>query len=215
MGARFGSRAIVLVITAALATACAPGVEEDESVGAAQTVDPTYASAASGTPHIAKDTRRTARQSASTRVVQFVDGQRPDAVVEAALAVRRWTEIRDEEGKAVFSAAKVVADEGTADGRTIRAKVTLDDVALDVEGGAQVDGDGFRVSFTNTSAYEHWLLGTVLAPNGLTIEAKIVPFRGGTIVDGTMLVKLEKREGEAEALTAAIVSFVQWLADKR
>jgi hypothetical protein len=69
------------------------------------------------------------------------------------------------------------------------------------------------VTLTNTNAFKHWLAGTVMDANKLTIAVRLVPYEGGVIVDATMRVKLRKMEDKAAELTGSLASIFEWLAD--
>lgn len=201
---------VALLFTPACATTDGDGAGTQ---GAAQTDDdPLYDAVVSGGPSVQTDGAHTASQSASTRVVSYFDGFPPADVNDTALDVRRWSEIRDDKGDAVFTKATVVTDDSSGGIRTLVAKVELDGhVTIDIAGTARQDGDGYRVVFTNTSGYTHWLLGEILQPRKLVLDVKILPYAGGTIFDATMRVKLVKRENDAPKLTGAIASFAAWL----
>jgi hypothetical protein len=86
-------------------------------------------------------------------------------------------------------------------------------VAVDVTCTSKVQPDGSElVRIVNTSAYSHWLVGTVLQPNNMVIEAKLLSYDdAGVIFDATMRVKLEAMEDRAHELTETLGDVFSWL----
>ncbi len=204
-----------LVFSPVLSGCAAADQEEDVGAqGAAVGSNPEYDAVVRGGTKVETDETKTARQSASTHLVGYLPRARREAVLDRLLAVQRWTEIKDTEGAKAFSKAQLLSDDEAGGVRTITAKVTVDGGAkLDIRGTAKESGEKIVVSITNTNAYKHWLIGTVLEANKLAMDITLVPYEGGVIVDATMRAKLSKMEDRAPELTGAIASIFDWLAE--
>jgi hypothetical protein len=221
---RISARALSfgLVLAMSLATqACMAPADDDDPAAAsasAQTENPFFDAVIADGTKIETDATRTARQSASTRLVGYVPGGDATALLTKLLSVARWTEIKDREGEKPFTRAEVASDtvDEETETRTVISKLTMSGrVTLDVTATAAPADEGFTVTFTNTSTYKHWLAGTILDPGKLVIDVKLVPYKRGVIIDATMRAKMRKMEDKAPELTAAIASIFEWLAAGR
>lgn len=204
-----------LALSPVLSGCAAPDEGEDVGAqGAAVGSNPEYDAVVRDGTKVTTDKTRNARQSASTHLVGYVPRARAEAVLDRLLAVQRWTEIRDTEGTKAFSKAQLLSDDEAGGVRTITAKVTVDGGAkLDIRGTAKESGEKLVVSITNTNAYKHWLMGTILEANKMSMDIALVPYEGGVIVDATMRAKLAKMEDRAPELTGSIASIFDWLAE--
>lgn len=195
---------------------CAATADDSEDVGAqgaAVGANPEYDAVVSGGTKVETDKTHNAQRSASTHLVGYLPRARAEAVLDRLLAVQRWTEIRDTEGQKAFSKAQLLSDDEAGAVRTVTAKITVDGGAkLDIRGTAKQSGEKIVVTITNTNAYKHWLMGTILEANKLVMEISLVPYEGGVIVDATMRAKLAKMEDRAPELTGSITSIFDWLA---
>lgn len=199
---------------APLATGCAAPAD-DEDVGAATGAasgDPVYDAVVRGGTKVETDAARSAEQSASTHLVGFMPRARTTAALDRLLTVGAWKEIKDADGERPFTKASVLSDT-TANGiRSIKVKLELDGgVTLDVEGTAKETADGIAVHLENTSAYKHWLAGTILEARKLSIDVELVSYESGVIVDAKMKAKLKKMEDKAAKLTGSIALIFDWL----
>lgn len=205
---------LCLAFSLAVAGCAAPTDDEDESSSeAAVGENPVYAAVARSGTKIETDRTRNADQSAKTHLVGFIRGGDSARVLDRLLSVARWTEISDGEGYRPFTRAEMLSDR-TQDGvRTVAVKVTLDGgVALEIRGTSKSGADKIEIRMTNSTAYRHWLIGTVLDENKLQLSFDLVPFRGGVIVDATLKAKLKKKEDRAAELTGAVGPIFSWLA---
>lgn len=197
-----------------LAMGCAAPTEEDAaaSSAAAQTKNPVYDAVVREGTKVTTDATRTAERSAETHLVGFVRQGDEDKLLAQLLSVGRWTEIRDAEGEQPFQRAELLSDSGDGATRTVTGKISMErNVTLEVRAVASQEGAARVVRVTNTTAFKHWLAGTVLEANKLVIDVKLVPYEGGVIVDATMRAKLKKMEDKAPELTSAIQSIFDWL----
>lgn len=151
--------------------------------------------------------------SAETTLLGYVPDAKVADVQEKLLGVRKWPDIKGDDGSRVFTASRVVSDDKGETKRTIKANVTLDgDISLDTKLVADArEGGGRKVSVANTSTYRHWLAGDVLLPGKLTIDLALIPYQGGVIVDAKARVKLEASEDSAPAITGYVVPIFNWL----
>jgi hypothetical protein len=91
--------------------------------------------------------------------------------------------------------------------------LTVERLAIDVNAVGRPDGDGFRASINNTNSVGSLLLGgTIIDTGKLVIDAKVVPYKDGVIVDATMRVKARKFEDQVAPLTGSIENIYTWLA---
>lgn len=200
-----------------LATGCAGATEDDPegtpgSGESAQTAVPAYdAVIRNGTKVDTNDTP-SARDSASTRLLGWIPRVAPGAGAKQLLTVARWADIRDPDGGQPFTQARVVSDTGTGASRKVIVKLTLDGgVDLDVKATTSEQNGAITIKLVNTSAYSHWFVGTILEPEKLVMEVKLVPYKDGVIVDATTRVKLARMEERAPKLTASITAIFAWL----
>lgn len=200
---------------APLMTGCAaePGDEDDAaSVEGANTSNPTYDAVVRGATKVETSSARTADQSASTTLLGFMPGASPEAALDRLFEVGAWKEIRDADGEQPFTKATVKSDTTVNGVRTIAVKLELDGgVTLDVAGTAKETTKGIVVHLENTSAYKHWLAGTILEAKKLSIDVELVKYQGGVIVDAKMKAKLKKMEDKAPKLTGSIALIFDWL----
>lgn len=202
----------VLALSLGLAaTACSVTSSDDASASAQDLT--AYDSVVTHGTKVETDDTRNDHQSAKTRVIGFMKSRAVDASSKQMSAIAHWTDIKADDGTRAFSAARVVSDHTTGSTRTITAKVTLaDGVAIDVSCTVRPLDDGTTsVKIVNTTGYEHWLAGTVLKPNGIVIDAKLVSYQDGVIFDATMRVKLETMEERAAGLAATLPEVFTWL----
>lgn len=198
----------------ALSACTAPVDEEDgAAISAAVTNNPEYDEVVRDGTKVATNTTRNAEQSASTRLIGFVPGTERDRVLDRLLSVDRWTEIRDPDGDRPFTSSELVSDTTENGTRTVVVMLTLEgNVKLEIRGTAK-EGDGrVEIRMTNSTAYKHWLIGTVLEKNKLHISFDLVPYEDGVIVDATMRAKLKKKEEKAAKLTGSLSSIFDWIA---
>lgn len=201
-----------------LGSGCAaPTVEEStgDATGAVSAIAEYDAIIKSGTK-VETNSTPTAAQSASTTLLGWIPKVEPDAGVKQILTVARWSEIRDADGAQPFTSAKVTSDSGSGNTRKLAVKLTLDGgVELDVKVVATEDDKGIiTVRVVNTSLYKVFLVGTVLEPEKLVMELKLIPYKDGIIVDATSRVKLSALESKAPPLTASIKAIFDWLKGK-
>lgn len=205
---------LLFAIVAGSATACGAPRDNAVSSDAAFTANPEYdAVIARGAPRVVNDDTQSAQQSASTRVVGFVADSDPDDVVAKLLDVSRWTEIEDGEGEPAFERAVVLSESTDGSLRATNAELTMTGgVKLEIRAVVQETADGHRVRIANTTAYKHWFAGTILEPQKLSIDVKLVRYREGTIVDATARAKLRRLESQAGELTGSLEHIFRWLA---
>jgi hypothetical protein len=151
--------------------------------------------------------------SAETTLLGYVPDAKVEDVQDKLLGVRRWPDIKADDGGRVFTASRVVSDDHGETKRTIKANVTLDgNISLDtkVVSEGRADAAGRKVSISNTSTYTYFF-ADVLLPGKLTIDLQLVPYQGGVIVDGRARVKLNASEDSAPAITGYVVPIFNWL----
>lgn len=204
---------LLAAASVATSTGCVGATDEEntESADSAQTVAAYDAVIRSGTK-VETSEVPTARDSSSTHLVGYIPRVAPAAGLKQLMSVARWSDIRDAEGGQPFTHAQIVSDTGTGATRKVLVKLTLDGgVDLDVKAVASEQGTTMTVRFVNTTSYSHWLVGEILAPEKLSMELKLVPYKDGLIVDATTRVKLSQMEDRAPKLTASIAAIFEWL----
>ena len=208
----------LLLVSLLLGAGCASSTDEEitgDATGAVS-ADPAYDAIIKNGTKVETISTPTAQQSASTQLVGWIPKVHPDAGAKQLLTVARWSEIRDADGAQPFTSAKVVSDSGSGNTRKLSVKLTLDGgVELDVKVVATEGDDGtITVHVVNTSAYKVFVVGTVLEPEKLVMDLKLIPYKEGTIVEATTKVKLAAMEGRAPPLTASIKAIFDWLKGK-
>ena len=195
---------------------CAAGSEgEDEpvdSAGSAASEVAAYEKVIRNGTSVQNSTAPTATESASTKLVGWIPAKAPEKVLERLLTVGSWKEITDDDGERPFTQASILRQTGTGVTRTVDAKLSLS-AGVDIQAKAtaeQVDTN-ITVKMVNTSEYRHWLVGTVLKAEKLSIDLKLVPYKNGTIVEATMKLKLEAVEDRAPGVAQTVVPIFDWL----
>jgi hypothetical protein len=206
----------LLLVPLVGATGCAGDTSsEDGAVDdapAAATSVPAYDAVIRNGTKVDTEEEPTTRASASTHLLGYIPRVAPAGGVKQLLTVGRWADIRDADGTQPFTSAQIVSDSGSGATRKLTVKLTLDGgVDLDVKAVATEQDTGIVVRIVNTSAYSHWLAGTILEPEKLVMELKLVPYKDGLIVDATTRVKLAQMEDRAPKLTASIRAIFDWL----
>lgn len=200
---------------APLMTGCSAEPAEDDDAAqteGAQTTNPAYDAVVSGGTKVETSSTRNADQSASTQLLGFMPGASPEAALNRLFKVDAWKEIRDADGAQPFTKATVKSDTTTNGIRNIVVQLELDGgVKLDVAGTAKETTKGIVVHLENTSAYKHWLAGTILEAKKLSIDVALIDYRDGVIVDAKMKAKLKKMEDKAPKLTGSIALIFDWL----
>jgi hypothetical protein len=151
--------------------------------------------------------------SAETTLLGYIQTASVEEVQDKLLGVRRWPDIKADDGGRVFTASRVVSDDHGEAKRTIMANVTLEgNISLDTKvlSEARPEGTGRKVSITNTSTYTYFF-SDVLLPGKLTIDLQLIPYQGGVIVDGRARVKLNASEESAPSITGYVVPIFNWL----
>ena len=194
-------------------TACA-APSDDESTSGADAV-----SASTGYDSVVRDGRKfdtnklvSATQSASTHLVAYVPGGKEDKLLAKLVSLKRWTEIRDENGKHPFSDSVVRSDERSGATQTVKARLTIQKLlSVDLAAVAVADPSS-RATITNTANVGHLLAGgTVIEVGKLVLDVKFIPHHQGVIIDATMRVKARKFEDEAFGFTETVGPLVDWL----
>lgn len=221
--AAFASLFLLAAASVVMGAGCSGAAEDEsaESAGSAQTAVPAYDAVIRNGTKVDTAAAPTARESSSTHLLGYIPRVTPAAGLKQLLSVARWSDIRDAEGGQPFTHAQVVSDTGTAasagDGgaattRKVVVKLTLDGgVDLDVKATVSAQDGALAVRLVNTTGYSHWLVGEILAPEKLSMELKLVPYKDGLIVDATTRVKLSQMEDRAPKLTASITAIFDWL----
>ncbi len=193
---------------------CAAGVDDEgaSEVGSAASDIVAYEKVIRNGTSVENDTTPTAAQSASTKITGWIPAVLPEKVLARLLAVEKWTEITDGAGAHPFTHSTLVRQSGDGVTRTVAAKLTLDaGVDIDTKATTKKSGEDLTIRISNTSAYSHWFLGTVLLPSNLVIDVKLVPYKSGTIVQASMKVKLEAAQDRAAGVTQTLVPMFDWL----
>lgn len=205
----------LFVLPLLLGTGCAAQSEEEtgDDTGAATTGNPDYDAVIANGSKVDTISTPTAQQSASTHLLGFIPGVTPATSAKQLLSVAKWPDIRDANGGQPFTAASVTSDVGgSGEARKLAVKLTLTGgVELEVNVTANEQDGGVTVRIVNTSAYKVLVIGTVLEPGKLVMQLKLLPYKDGTIVDASTLVKLAKLEDRAPPLTASIAAIFDWL----
>ncbi len=188
----------------------------DDGEATSQDLTP-YDSVVSSGTKIDNDTTITATQSAKTHLVGFVKDRSLSAIEKQFLSIGKWTQIKNPDGDAPFTAAHVSSDQVKAGVRSVAATITLS-AGIDVVLGATTktgDDGSESIHITNTAASRHWLAGTIVEKGQLVIDVKLVPYdnntKKGTIVDATIKVKMAQMEDKAPGLAEVLPMVFTWL----
>jgi hypothetical protein len=205
-------RAALSIITAlfTLSAACSAVNEDDTSSSEAAATDiPEYEEAVKeGRPLLTNDDNAAAK-SASTRLVAYTPAASPARLAERFLDLAKWTEIRNLKNEPLFEQVKNVT--GSAGSGTVEADLK-GKLSIHARATSKATDDGFSVRLVNTSTFRHWSGVAVINEGNLTIDATIVAYRDGAIIDARMAVKMERGESNARDIAGLIARIHDWLA---
>lgn len=188
------------------------GDEPIDSAGSAASENAAYEKVIRNGTSVQNSAGPTASESASTKLVGWIPAKAPEKVLERLLTVGSWKEITDEDGERPFTQASILRQSGTGVTRTVDAKLSLSaGVDIQAKATAKKVDENLTVKMVNTSEYRHWLIGTVLKAEKLSIDLKLVPYKSGTIVEATMKLKLEAAEDRAPGVAQTVVPIFDWL----
>ncbi len=209
---RSALRVSFFAVVVTLASACSQATSDDaETSGAAFTQNEAYdAVVAKGQPRSETD-GPTENYTSRTHTIAYFRGGDAAALTDRFLDLAHWVQIKNLQNEALFSKVKLQGDTREGAKRTVTAELKgmlsfeARAVASSEEGGA------FAVRFANTTAFTKLRL-TVIEPDNVVIEGKILPYAEGAIVDATMTVTMKRGKEHAPDISGAINAICRWLA---
>jgi hypothetical protein len=209
LGGRMWRATVSVIALLALAAGCDAGPsDETSSTEAAASANPEYDRVIEeGHPRLTNDDKPL-EKSASTRLVAYSPGASAARLSERFIDLAKWTEIRSLKNEPLFKSVKNVT--GAVASRSVEADLE-GKLSIRARATSEPLDDGFKVRLVNTSTFRHWSGVTVIKEGNLTIDAAIIPYRDGAIVDATMAVKMEHGESNARDIAGLIARVHDWL----